>query len=182
MPKVYCKREDAEKYKVKIGDTLTSIAGKYPDVTDWRALAIYNWGTDNAIEVNRALFENVGCSTVSDDHPEQTVLDPHEDASGEILIPKVWKQEGIELNKVEITEIELKPEQAALISYFEGVDLILPPGRDENAPIPQHVMFLIGVYYASEEELFIEQMVRHAIDRLREKQTIIEQSDNIAPA
>ncbi len=50
---------ESELRPVKSGDTLVSIAADYG--MTWRQLASYNWGTQRPSEINRKLYEVVGC-------------------------------------------------------------------------------------------------------------------------
>ena len=52
-------------------------------------LVLYNWGTKERSEVNRALVELVGCSQVADD-PQDSKLDPALGTKKTILIPKPY--------------------------------------------------------------------------------------------
>ncbi|MGD0524215.1 MAG: hypothetical protein ABSE49_03670 [Polyangiaceae bacterium] len=74
------------------GDTLASIAAspKCPGGTTWQAIALYNWGTADPNEVNRALVELVGCSAVDAANPDKSVLDPDLGTTKTIYIPKPW--------------------------------------------------------------------------------------------
>jgi hypothetical protein len=106
MPTIYDKRENAIKYKVKKGDTLATIAAAYRgkssegvDISTWKDLAQFNFGTTGADEVNRALLETVGCSHVKATDPSQTELNPDPSVPGEILIPKTWKQDKLAMRK-----------------------------------------------------------------------------------
>ena len=77
---------------------------------------------------------------------------------------------GIPLETVETTQVDILPGQAALIMYEDGVTLVIPESDDEEAFVPQHVMFLIGVYFRSESPEFVEKTIRIAIDRLKQAQ------------
>src|SRR3954451_25113584 len=104
------KLDEAQEYTVKEGDTLEDIAKKaefkasYPDL-DWRILARFNWATDNAREVLRALSETVGVkvadlSTVGAvTNPEKLKLVPDADLNPTLRIPKLWKKENLDLEK-----------------------------------------------------------------------------------
>lgn len=84
--------------------------------------------------------------------------------------------DGVVLEPAEVTTIELTSEQAALITYSKGITLTIPEANDEESFIPQHVMFLIGVYIMSQDDAFTEKMIRVGIDRLREAEALA--SDN----
>ncbi|MGC8792281.1 MAG: LysM peptidoglycan-binding domain-containing protein [Bryobacteraceae bacterium] len=77
------------------GDTLEKIARhRCPPGLSWQDLARFNWGTDNPAEVNRALIEIVGCKRLDPD-PSQTVLDPARGVKAQILIPRIFRREGL---------------------------------------------------------------------------------------
>ena len=77
-------------------------------------------------------------------------------------------KDGIPLETVETTQVDILPGQAALVIYEDGVTLVLPEAEDKEAHVPQHVMFLIGLYFMSEDAAFVEKAIRLAIDRLQE--------------
>jgi len=47
------------RYKVRTGDSLQSLAGRFG--WTWQQLARLNWGTDNPTEINWCLHHYVGC-------------------------------------------------------------------------------------------------------------------------
>lgn len=59
MTKIYKKHDASDAYTVQAGDTLSSIA-QAKGVSDWKALARYNFGTAERDEVVRALVETIG--------------------------------------------------------------------------------------------------------------------------
>jgi flagellar hook assembly protein FlgD len=111
------KLDEAQEYTVKEGDTLEDIAKKaefkasYPDL-DWRILARFNWATDNAREVLRALSETVGVkvadlSTVGAvTNPEKLKLVPDADLNPTLRIPKLWKKENLDLEKTHTVTVK----------------------------------------------------------------------------
>ena len=87
-------------------------------------------------------------------------------------------EDGILLKEVEVTTIELLPEQAALVMYEDGVTLALPnPSDDEGAEVPQHTLFLIGIYFMSEDEAFVERAIRVALDRLEKAKELMAEDE-----
>lgn len=93
MATLAVERTKAPRCDVQANDTLAAIAQKH-GLNDWKALAEYNWGTAEPEEVNRALFEQVGCREVKVGQPQNTVLDPAfgpKDSPKQILIPSAWK-------------------------------------------------------------------------------------------
>lgn len=75
-------------------------------------------------------------------------------------------EKGIPLDEVKVTEVELLPGQGALIVYQDGVTMVLPEEDNESKHVPQHVLFLMGVYFRSADPAFIELMVRSALDAI----------------
>jgi len=75
-------------------------------------------------------------------------------------------KDGIPLEPVEVTTVEILPGQAAVVIYQDGVTLVAPKEKDEDAFVPQHVLFAIGVYIKSADPVFVETMVRFAINEL----------------
>jgi hypothetical protein len=56
-------------------------------------VALYNWGTKEAKEINRALIELVGCKEAKDD-PLQSILDPALGTTPALYKPEAWKPDG----------------------------------------------------------------------------------------
>jgi hypothetical protein len=93
-------------YTPKKDETLEAIVkAECPDIT-WNQLALFNWGTEEAVEVNRALFEIVGCSKIETD-PSKTVLDPDRGTTKDITIPKLWSGEA-EFDKLTTIKVKKK--------------------------------------------------------------------------
>lgn len=98
----YEKRATAEKYKVKAGDDLAAIASAHGSTP--QELSLFNWGTTDRAAVNRALFELVGCpwNAIVRADAYKTPFDGLEVArggTGEVLIPKAWKADGLATTK-----------------------------------------------------------------------------------
>lgn len=95
MPPVFDSRQAATPYRVSAGETLGKIvASRCPQGVTWRDVARFNWGTDDPIEVNRALIEMVGCARLQED-PSQTVLDPSRGTNPQILVPRIFQRDGL---------------------------------------------------------------------------------------
>lgn len=77
-------------------------------------------------------------------------------------------QGGVSLDLVEATQVDLTPGQGALVVYEDGVTMVLPEPKEGDKGVPQHIMFLIGVYFRSADPAFIELMIRTAIDNLKD--------------
>ena len=120
--------KDSDKYKPKDGDTLTSIAAAYPTLADWKELAIFNIGTDDAREVNRALVEQIGCADVAA-KAEATVLKPFAKAK-EILIPRPLTLEDLDLTATHVIEVRPLPLPAVAIG-ITTLDKWFIPGKEE---------------------------------------------------
>jgi hypothetical protein len=120
MARAFVRREQAPKYQVQKGDTLANIiASKCEPEVAWREFALYNWGTAESAEVNRILLEVVGCGEPNAD-PSLTPLDPSRGAKSEILIPKVWKQAGLAINKVHTLKVRKRlPPPAVSITRLD---------------------------------------------------------------
>ena len=92
MSKIFIERKEATRHPVNAGETLVDFLARMKSVSacdadlTWEELAIYNWATNNAQEVKRALIELVGCPQIVSDakgraqvdktDPEKLVLDP----------------------------------------------------------------------------------------------------------
>ncbi len=87
-------RNEAKKYRVGDGDTLSSIALK--NGLTWEELALFNWGTTRTDEVNRALVEIVGCQTPT--RGGSSFIFSGKDSergTGEVLVPELYKKGGL---------------------------------------------------------------------------------------
>jgi hypothetical protein len=92
MYKVAVEKTDANKITPVKGDTLESIAAsnKCEPGTTWQHLALYNWGSIDPFELNRALIELVGCSKVDEAAPEKSLIDPDLGTTKVLHAPKAW--------------------------------------------------------------------------------------------
>lgn len=138
MPPVLDSRQAATPYRVSAGDTLASIVERHrsrePELT-WQLLAVLNWGTDDPIEVNRALIEIVGCAELRED-PSQTVLDPARGTNPQILIPRILRRDGLATEQTHTIALRsLKPATAIGITRL---DRWFIPG-DETCDIHYYV-------------------------------------------
>jgi hypothetical protein len=116
----------ADKYAPKKGDTLEAVATSHkdckPDKITWQEIALYNWGTREAREVNRALIEILGCplTGVNWTRPEKTLIDPaYAPAGGDktLRIPKLVKKDGLAVDKTHtMTVRRRKPMPAVRIT------------------------------------------------------------------
>src|SRR5690242_11664683 len=88
MSKVFLKRSEDNKCSVAKDRTLRRLLEV--DKLELDEVALFNWGTKDPKEINRALVELVGCNTVNDD-PLDSVLDPALGTTKIIYKPIVWK-------------------------------------------------------------------------------------------
>ncbi len=102
MPLIVEDRASAELYQVQSGDTLESIATNKCADLGWETLALFNWGTVLPAELLRALIENIGVKVSDLSAPGikeyQISLEPDSDLDTKIMIPKLWKKEGLALD------------------------------------------------------------------------------------
>lgn len=138
MGLIFDKREAAVSYTPSAGDTLETIVADEasalaPGIT-WQELAIFNWGTSIDAEVNRALVEQLGCSAVDAEDPSRSVLDPDMGGSGAktMLLPKVWKAEGLALERTHTVTLD-KPQPAPAIAITTLSKWFIP--EDETCDI-----------------------------------------------
>ncbi len=132
MAHVFVKREQASRYRVAQGDTLARIAAEKCEAgISWRELALYNWGSDDADEVNRALIEIVGCSRIEAD-PSQSVLDPSLGTNPEILIPKIFRRSGLAVDQKHTIKVRRRLPATAI--RITKLDKWFIPGQ-ENCDI-----------------------------------------------
>lgn len=75
------------------GKTLADLVAlaNVPGLT-WQDFALFNWGTKSPREVNRALAETIGCSTIDYANPGRTAFDTTRGptTTGRIYLPKLW--------------------------------------------------------------------------------------------
>jgi hypothetical protein len=92
MYKLAVEQSDANKITPAEDDTLETIAAsdKCEPGTTWQHLALYNWGTTDPHEVNRALIELVGCKKVDALNAEKSLLDPKLGTTQALHVPKSW--------------------------------------------------------------------------------------------
>ena len=109
MGKVCIKYEDAAVYTPRDYETLADIvAAKCPDFT-WQEFALFNWGTKLHPEVNRALIELYGCLDVDEADCTNSKLRGRYAPAGatrEMRIPKLWKAEGLALEKTHTAKLK----------------------------------------------------------------------------
>ena len=70
-------------------------------------VALFNWGTKEPKEVVRALVELIGCKEVDLADPGKCTLDPARGpGGGKILLPKVWKKDGLAFEKPHVLKVK----------------------------------------------------------------------------
>lgn len=138
MPPVLDSRQAATAYRVSAGDSLAAIVGRHqsrePELT-WQLIAVLNWGTDDPVEVNRALVEIVGCAELHED-PSQTVLDPARGTNPQILVPRIFRRDGLASEQTHTITLR-KPKPATAIGITR-LDRWFVPG-DETCDIHYYV-------------------------------------------
>lgn len=103
MTRIFDISDGAARHRVKDGETLEGIATA--NGVTWRDLALYNWGTDEPDEIQRALLETIGCSKL-DSFPPKTVLKPAPGAPAELLVPCPWAAPApLETKKVHLVHV-----------------------------------------------------------------------------
>ena len=149
MGHLYDSRDKAIPHKVKKGENLKGIADEYkgkkevPDDLDWKEIALFNWATIKEGEVTRALCERVG-SSVADavnegKSPESLTLDPDFGPSTPepILVPKLWKAKGLDLNKQHTVQVKVHTPAPAV--GITKLDKWFIPGHD-TCDADYHIM------------------------------------------
>ena len=77
-------------------------------------------------------------------------------------------EDGVGIEKIQTTTVEIAPGQAALIVDTEGITMATPNDEDGKALVTRAVLFVIGVYLEASKEEFVEKMVRAGINGLQE--------------
>ena len=102
MGRVFLSQADATNYAPQPGETLRKIVAQKCEVADPPItpdeVALFNWGTKEPLEVQRALMELVGCRKLDAD-PYGCELDPARGTKGKLFLPKVWKKKGLAYEK-----------------------------------------------------------------------------------
>jgi flagellar hook assembly protein FlgD len=138
MPLILDKFSTATDYDVVENDTLESIANAKCQALGWKMLARYNWGTDKAPEVLRAIRETVGVKLEDlanvdlKDTPEKMRLKPDADLSPKLKIPKAWKKDPADILKTYTVNVKRK-HPANAVSILELDKWFLP--KEEECKI-----------------------------------------------
>ncbi len=104
MGRVFVAQADAVEYSdfngKRFGDAVAAARQHVPNL-GWQELALYNWGTKEPAEVNRALIELIGCGAVDDADPTATTFLPAAGPGGapKILLPKLWQPADLAVDK-----------------------------------------------------------------------------------
>jgi hypothetical protein len=140
MGRVFQARAQAVKHRPAAGKTFSDIVSQHstseaadPAITN-DEVALFNWGTTDKAEVLRALREVVGVKEEADD-PYACKLDPTLGADGEFLLPKIWKPNGLALEKNH--KVTLKKRLPAPAVSFTTLSKWFIPG-DEKCDIAFH--------------------------------------------
>ena len=122
MGRVFVAHSEAVEYSdfggKKFADALTAAKRHVADLT-WQELALYNWGTKEPAEVNRALIELIGCGKVDDADPTKSEFAPAAGPGGspKILLPKLWKTANLAADKLyTVTVARREPPPAVAIT------------------------------------------------------------------
>ena len=115
-----------KRHKVKTGETLDSLA-KTNDLT-WQELSEFNWGTSVSEEINRCLYEYVGCTNKTTDG-KNYMFDSNDDP-GIIYIPNNWKQSSLVTDKTYTLRVTLCAYPEFQVLYFIDQQYYILP----NAP------------------------------------------------
>src|SRR5438874_1115531 len=113
MPRVFKPRSEATSHSPLADDTLEDIVKTKCEAADPPItpdeVALFNWGTKEPKEVLRALVELIGCKEANETDPAKSKLDPARGPGGDdmkILLPKVWKKEGLDYEKVHTLKVK----------------------------------------------------------------------------
>ena len=123
-------RAEAQKYRVKSGDSLASLAVE--NSLTWEELALFNWGTKRADEVNRALVEIVGSTRPTyDGRSFRFSSDDSKRGTGEILIPRLYKKEGLATGRTYTITVD-KPRPMPAVSITSLDQWFIPGPKDQD--------------------------------------------------
>lgn len=108
-------------YSAQKGDTLKTIAAAQTDGLTWQEVALFNWGTNIPLEVNRAIIETLGCGSLQADAGD-SVIDPARGPDGAavaLFIPELW-QGDLAVNQNHVVKArKLKPAPAITITKLD---------------------------------------------------------------
>jgi len=132
-------RDEAQKYTVRPGDTLESIAlAKCPTLgaKGWELVARFNWGTARKEELLRVLIETIGvkadqfANASALAKPHKLVLAPDSDLDAKILVPEVWTKGAVDLLKKH--KVKVKPIKVGYNAVrIEKLDPWFIPGKEQ---------------------------------------------------
>ena len=136
MARVFKPKTDATEYAPVAGDTLATIVSTKCEVADPPItndeVALFNWGTKEPKEVQRALIELIGVKEPDEADPSKSKLDPARGPGGtpgKILLPKVWKKAGLAFEKVHT--LHVKKQKPATAVAITDLDKWFLPGTEE---------------------------------------------------
>jgi len=108
-------------HKVKKGQSLASLA-QSAGMT-WQELARFNWDTDVPKEINRRLYDEVGCTKKTADGKNYVFDDS--DCPGIVLIPRAWRADGLATGQTHVIRVSpIKPPFVVLLESEQ--DLRIP--------------------------------------------------------
>jgi hypothetical protein len=122
MSSVYKPRTTATKLPVVKDKTLGALLTENGLDGKLDLVAQYNWGTKDKAEINRALFELVGCKTIDENDPLNSVLDPDRGTGGAILKPELWSASEVAFDKVHTVKVQKRlPATAVAITKLPAL-------------------------------------------------------------
>jgi hypothetical protein len=104
MSIAYGPRSDGNKLTLTKGQTLGQLLQANGLDGKLDTVGLYNWGTKDHAEINRALVELVGCASIADD-PLDSVLDPTRGTKQSIHKPVPWAPE-LAVEKVHTVKVK----------------------------------------------------------------------------
>lgn len=120
MSIAYGPRTEANKLVITKGHTLRQLLADNGLDGQLDAVGLYNWGTKDPAEINRALVELVGCTSIADD-PLDAVLDPALGAKQPIHEPIPWAPE-LAVDKVHTVKVvRRRPATAVAITELTAL-------------------------------------------------------------
>lgn len=128
-------RAAATAYLVLAGDTLESIALAQCPGLGWKLLARYNFGTDLAVDLRRALCDAVGVRVADlndaalKDTPEKLHLAPDADLAPQLRVPVAWAQAGLAVGVTHT--VKVKPITPATTVTLPTLDKWFVPGIEQ---------------------------------------------------
>ncbi|HYO69942.1 MAG TPA: hypothetical protein VEU33_28085, partial [Archangium sp.] len=128
MYPVFAKQSDENKLTPSKGQTLGEFLDEHELTNKLNEVALYNWGTMDAREINRALVELVGCAEVKDD-PLQSVLDPDLGVTRTLYKPVPWTP-GVALASDKVHTVKVRKRHPVPAISITKLTRWFKPGTD----------------------------------------------------